>query len=68
MKNLGRIKTVYPTAYTFRQEKGLPCFGGKTSGYQLTLEAILEDKQAGNKLEYIYTLLCNQQRKPDVKI
>ena len=47
LKNLGRIKTVYPKAYTFRQENGLPCFGGRTAGYQLTVEANLEDKQKG---------------------
>ena len=58
MKNLGRIKTVYPTAYKFRQEKGLPCFGGKKSGYQLTLEAILEHPQNGDKLRY-FTYLIN---------
>ena len=55
LKNLGRIKTVYPKAYTFRQEKGLPCFGGKTAGYQLTVEANLEDKQKGAHLEtYVF--------------
>ena len=53
MKNLGRIKAVYPTAYKFRQEKGLPRFGGKNSGYQLTLEAILEHPQNGDKLRDI---------------
>ena len=53
LKNLGRIKTVYPKAYTFRQEKGLPCFGGRTAGYQLTVEANLEDKQKGF-LTYVY--------------
>ena len=39
---LGQIHTVYPTAYRFQQEKDLPMFGGKASGYQLTIEAILE--------------------------
>ncbi|KAK7505694.1 hypothetical protein BaRGS_00002965 [Batillaria attramentaria] len=40
---LGQIKKVYPTAYTLRQEKNLPCFGNKTSGYQLTVEPNLVD-------------------------
>jgi len=41
-KHLGQIHTVFPTAYKFQQEKDLPMFGGKTSSYQLTVEAILE--------------------------
>jgi len=41
-KHLGQIHTVYPTAYKFQQEKDLPMFGGKASGYQLTIEAILD--------------------------
>jgi hypothetical protein len=36
------MKTVYPTAYNFRQEKGLPAFGHKKSGYQLTVEPNFE--------------------------
>ena len=43
LKHIGQIKTVYPTAYELRQEKGLPMFGGKTSDYQLTVEANLEE-------------------------
>ena len=41
-RHFGQIHTVYPTAYRFQQEKDLPMFGGKASGYQLTIEAILE--------------------------
>ena len=41
-KHLGQIRTVYPTAYKFQQEKDLPMFGGKVSGFQLTIEAILD--------------------------
>jgi len=40
-KHLGQIKTVYPTAYTFRQEKNLRLAGAKTSEYQMTIEANL---------------------------
>ena len=42
LKHIGQIKTVDPTAYELRQEKGLPMFGNKTSGYQLTVEANLD--------------------------
>ncbi|XP_064599103.1 DNA replication factor Cdt1-like [Liolophura sinensis] len=38
LKHAGQIKTVFPHGYIYRQEKGLPCYGGKTSGYQLTVE------------------------------
>ena len=41
-KNVGQIKTVYPSAYSYRQEKGLPAFGNKVSGYQLTVEPLLD--------------------------
>ena len=41
-RHLGQIHTVYPSAYKFKQEKDLPMFGGKVSGYQLTIEAILD--------------------------
>ncbi len=40
--NLGQIMTVFPGAYHLRQEKGLPSFTKKVSGYQLTIEANLE--------------------------
>ena len=39
--NLGQIKTVYPSAYLFRQEKGLLSGGIKTHGHQLTIEPCL---------------------------
>ena len=35
-KTVGQIKTVYPTAYTYRQQKGLRFGNGKT--YELTVE------------------------------
>ncbi|XP_041376378.1 DNA replication factor Cdt1-like [Gigantopelta aegis] len=41
-KNIGQITTVYPTAYSFRQER-VPVFGQKFSDYQLTVEARLGD-------------------------
>ncbi|XP_062997486.1 DNA replication factor Cdt1 [Elgaria multicarinata webbii] len=49
-RNVGQIKTVYPTSYTLRQEKNVPTFGSngqKRNAYQLTIEPVLE---AGEKL------------------
>ena len=52
-RHLGQIHTVYPTAYKFQQEKDLPMFGGKTSGYQLTVEAILDAVSDGDGMVYL---------------
>lgn len=41
-KVLGQIKTVYPGAYEFKQEKGLPKSGYKYQGYQLTLTPLFD--------------------------
>ncbi len=43
--HLGKIKTVYPSAYTFRQEKNIPSFSAtaKRSSYQLTVEPVIEE-------------------------
>nr|XP_015223487.1 PREDICTED: DNA replication factor Cdt1 isoform X2 [Lepisosteus oculatus] len=42
--HVGQIKTVYPTAYTFRQEKNIPTFSDrvKQSSYQLTIEPVID--------------------------
>ncbi|XP_073515684.1 DNA replication factor Cdt1 [Phyllobates terribilis] len=49
-RNVGQIKTVYPTAYKFRQEKNIPTFknGEKKSDYHLTVEPIVPE---GDKLD-----------------
>ncbi len=52
-KNLGQIKTVFPTAYRFRQEKGLPSLTKKIAGYQLTVEVDLKEDLKGEKSENI---------------
>ncbi|KAK0143552.1 DNA replication factor Cdt1 [Merluccius polli] len=41
--HLGQIKTVFPRAYTFRQEKNIPTFNPniKKGSYQLTLEPVM---------------------------
>ncbi|KAM5262635.1 DNA replication factor Cdt1 [Ctenodactylus gundi] len=42
-RNMGQIKTVYPTSYHFRQERNVPTFkdGSRRSDYQLTIEPLL---------------------------
>ncbi|KAM4720908.1 DNA replication factor Cdt1 [Rhinophrynus dorsalis] len=44
-RNIGQIKTVYPTAYKFRQEKNIPTYkdGVKKTDYQLTVEPIVDE-------------------------
>ncbi len=58
-KNLGQIKTVYPTALTFRQEKNLIVMGKKDAGYQLTIDADLSDVTGQLHCEFFsfYTIL-----------
>ncbi|XP_016053176.1 PREDICTED: DNA replication factor Cdt1 [Miniopterus natalensis] len=48
-RNVGQIKTVYPTSYCFRQERNVPTFKDdvKRSDYQLTIEPLL-DQEVGN--------------------
>lgn len=43
-RNVGQIRTVYPTSYRFRQERNVPTFkdGVKRSDYQLTIEPLLD--------------------------
>nr|CAB3229571.1 DNA replication factor Cdt1 [Phallusia mammillata] len=46
-KDLGQIKHVFPEAYLYRQEKGIPTYSDhmKSSDYQLTLEPILDSEE-----------------------
>ena len=47
-KHLASMKTLYPTGFVFRQEKGLYTVtgdGGKTKNFQLTIEADYKDLQ-----------------------
>ena len=52
-KNLGQIKTVYPTAFNFRQEKNIPGHYDKnrTNKYHLTVECRLEDAEQNNQTD-----------------
>ena len=47
---MGQIKTLFPEAYTFRQEKNIPTFNSsiKKGSYQLTVEPVIfsgQDRQ-----------------------
>ncbi|XP_048461925.1 DNA replication factor Cdt1 [Rhincodon typus] len=46
-RNVGQIKTVYPSAYKFRQEKGIPTWSDclKRSSYQLTIDPVFEGEE-----------------------
>ncbi|XP_043562678.1 DNA replication factor Cdt1 [Chiloscyllium plagiosum] len=46
-RNVGQIKTVYPSAYKFRQEKGIPTWSDslKRSSYQLTIDPEFEGEE-----------------------
>ncbi|XP_072374103.1 DNA replication factor Cdt1 [Scyliorhinus torazame] len=46
-RNVGQIKTVYPSAYKFRQEKGIPTWSDsvKRSSYQLTVDPVFEGEE-----------------------
>ncbi|XP_062326751.1 DNA replication factor Cdt1 [Osmerus eperlanus] len=61
--HVGQIKTVYPSAYTFRQERNIPTFSStlKKSSYQLTLEPVLEDSEGTGKQETRPTLSASLQ-------
>ncbi|XP_042563982.1 DNA replication factor Cdt1 [Clupea harengus] len=43
--HLGQIKTVFPTAYEYRQERNIPTFSNavKKASYQLTMEPVIEE-------------------------
>ncbi|XP_044068944.1 DNA replication factor Cdt1 isoform X1 [Siniperca chuatsi] len=45
--HVGQIKTVFPEAYTFRQEKNIPTFNSsvKKGSYQLTVEPVILSDQ-----------------------
>ncbi|XP_051980973.1 DNA replication factor Cdt1-like [Xyrauchen texanus] len=49
--HLGQIKAVYPSAYTFRQDRNIPCFSAtvKRSSYQLTVEPVIDEEFNGTR-------------------
>uniref|UniRef100_A0A8C8VI84 Chromatin licensing and DNA replication factor 1 n=1 Tax=Pelusios castaneus TaxID=367368 RepID=A0A8C8VI84_9SAUR len=46
-RNVGQIKTVYPAAYSFRQEKNVPTFSSflKKSSFHLTIDPVLGEEE-----------------------
>lgn len=50
-RNVGQIKTVYPTSYCFRQECNVPTFKDsiKRSDYQLTIEPLLDPGESWSR-------------------
>ncbi|CAI9598844.1 unnamed protein product [Staurois parvus] len=64
-RNVGQIKTVYPTAYRFRQEKNIPTFkdGMKKTDYQLTVDpTIPEDDQLDGRPQLTASRLLERRR------
>nr|XP_055072497.1 DNA replication factor Cdt1 [Misgurnus anguillicaudatus] len=49
--HLAQIKAVYPSAYTFRQEKNIPGFSAtaKRSAFQLTVEPVIDEEFNGTR-------------------
>ncbi|XP_066510280.1 DNA replication factor Cdt1-like [Hoplias malabaricus] len=62
--HVGQIKAVYPSAYTFRQEKNIPNFSAtaKKSAYQLTVEPVVADETNGARPVLSATRLLERRR------
>ncbi|KAL6461392.1 hypothetical protein MHYP_G00295360, partial [Metynnis hypsauchen] len=62
--HVGQIKAVYPSAYTFRQEKNIPNFSAtaKKSAYQLTVEPVIEEETNGARPVLSATRLLERRR------
>uniref|UniRef100_A0A3P8RWS0 Chromatin licensing and DNA replication factor 1 n=1 Tax=Amphiprion percula TaxID=161767 RepID=A0A3P8RWS0_AMPPE len=61
--HMGQIKTVFPEAYSFRQEKNIPSFNSsiKKGSYQLTVEPIIPSGQ--NEAEHVLSASRLLERK-----
>ncbi|XP_073337457.1 DNA replication factor Cdt1 [Pagrus major] len=62
--HVGQIKTVFPEAYTFRQEKNIPTFNSsiKRGSYQLTVEPIIHSDQNEARLVLSASHLLERRR------
>ncbi|KAG5269961.1 hypothetical protein AALO_G00187080 [Alosa alosa] len=60
--HVGQIKTVYPIAYKYRQERNIPTFSStvKKSSYQLTMEPVIEEQSSTRP---ILTASCLLERR-----
>lgn len=62
-KTLGQIKTVYPEAYIYRQEKGIPIPGtGEINSWQLTIAPNLGDGKEPGKFSFQFFFLFKYQK------
>ncbi|XP_035273991.1 DNA replication factor Cdt1 [Anguilla anguilla] len=63
--HVGRIKTVYPSAYTFRQERNVPTFSATAnrSSYQLTVEPVIEEGKEKNGVRPTLSASCLLKRR-----
>ncbi|KAL1770467.1 DNA replication factor Cdt1 [Sigmodon hispidus] len=63
-RNVGQIKTVYPTSYCFRQECNVPTFKDsmKRSDYQLTIEPLLDQESGGSVTQLTATCLLQRRQ------
>ncbi|CAH7049416.1 DNA replication factor Cdt1 [Phodopus roborovskii] len=63
-RNVGQIKTVYPTSYCFRQERNVPTFKDsiKRSDYQLTIEPLLDQESGGGATQLTATCLLQRRQ------
>ncbi|XP_029030794.1 DNA replication factor Cdt1 [Betta splendens] len=62
--HMGQIQTVFPEAYTFRQEKSIPTFNGsfKKGSYQLTVEPDIVSEQSTARPVLSASLLLKRRR------
>ncbi|XP_062405578.1 DNA replication factor Cdt1 [Sardina pilchardus] len=62
--HVGQIKTVYPVAYKYRQERNIPTFSAtvKKSSYQLTMEPVLEEEQSSARPILTASRLLDRRR------
>uniref|UniRef100_H2ZTT9 Chromatin licensing and DNA replication factor 1 n=1 Tax=Latimeria chalumnae TaxID=7897 RepID=H2ZTT9_LATCH len=63
-RNVGQIKSVFPTAYRYRQEKNIPTFSDhlKRSAYQLTVEPVLgEEEKVDGRPQLLATRLLERR-------
>ncbi|KAJ1083982.1 hypothetical protein NDU88_004137 [Pleurodeles waltl] len=63
-RNVGQIKTVYPTAYRFRQENNIPTYkdGMKKSDYQLTVEPLVANEKPDGRPQLSASCLLERRR------
>ncbi|KAM9365271.1 DNA replication factor Cdt1 [Pholidichthys leucotaenia] len=62
--HVGQIKTVFPEAYTFRQEKNIPTFNSsvKKGSYQLTVEPRFQSEQREDRPVLTASRLLERRR------